>query len=163
MEWYKILTPKYIKDGMKHTLYSRLINALIWLNPNITFNQVFSYCYHINSFSKKNEGSYWQINYISNYVKNIYDNIMETGEIRLKTKIKKIHFKMDTNLTPKDKMSLGAKINGALRTNNTIDLIQDAIMKLASQNIEPTNKNLVKLTGLSLATIKRNKNKIKKD
>ena len=49
---------------------------------------------------------------------------METGEIKIKPRIKKIHFDMNKKLTVKQKQSIAAKTNGALRTNKTIDIIQ---------------------------------------
>lgn len=159
MSSYTILIPKIIKDGTKHRLYSRIVNALIYINDNITIEETISYIYHVN----KHAMPAMNYNKMISYTAFIYSSIMETGEVKIKSRIKKIHFDMNTKLTVKQKQSIAAKANGVLRTNKTIDTIYEAIMTLAKMNEIPTNKRLCEMTGLSLATIKRNKNKIKTD
>lgn len=157
---YCITIPKIIKDGMKHKLYHRLINALVYINPNITLQEMISYIYHVNNHAIKKMIQRELIRYTTL----IYNHIMETGEVKIKPRIKKIHFKMENkNLSVRDKQVISAKVNGILRTNNTIDKIQEAINLIYSMNEVPTNQRLVEITGLSLSTIKRNKNKEKND
>lgn len=159
MNSYTILIPRIIKDGSKRKLYSRIINALIYINDTITLQETLSYIYHINTHAMPAMNYYKMINYTTF----IYNSIMTTGEIKIKPRIKKIHFDVNKKLTVKQKQSIAAKTNGALRTNKTIDIINDAIMTLAKMNEVPTNKRLCEITGFSLATIKRNKNKTKTD
>jgi DNA-binding CsgD family transcriptional regulator len=70
---------------------------------------------------------------------------------------------MEQKLTIKEKQIIAAKANGVLRTNSTIDKIQDAVELLLKNNEKITNKRIAEITGLSLATVKRNKLKEKTD
>jgi len=159
IEYYKILLPKEIRDGQKHSVYSRVINGLFYINENITDHQVYSYLYYVNAHSRPKMNNDELIRLISM----LCHNIRKTGEIRIKTRVKKIHFNKMKNLTPKDKMKYGPMINGALRTNRTIDVIREGRLKCISKNIPPTQKNVKLEIGLSLATIKRNWTKEKID
>lgn len=155
IDYYRILIPKQILDGTKHKLYIRIVNALYYINPLITDQQLISYLFHINNLATPKMKLYELKKLMSSTSK----IIKETGEIRIKPGTKKIHFNMNNKMTPKEKMSLGATINNALRTNKTLQLIYDTKMMLCSKNIEPTQKLVVEQTGLSIATVKRNWNK----
>jgi hypothetical protein len=159
VESYRILIPRFIKDGTKHKLYARIINALVYLNNNISLEDTIMYLLLVNKQANPpmNERE------LSRYTSHIYNNIITTGEVKIKPRIKKIHFDMKKELTVREKQSIAAKVNGTLRSNKTKDIIQEAIMTLASMNEIPTNKRICEITGLSLATVKRNKNKDKKD
>lgn len=43
MEYYRILYPQIINDGAKRRTYTRIVNALYYLNEEITQQQVYSY------------------------------------------------------------------------------------------------------------------------
>ena len=159
MDFYTILIPRQIKDGTKHRIYNRIINALIYINPKINLIETLSFIYHLNEYATPK----MNIKELFRYVTLVYTNIIETGEIKIKPRIKKIHFDMKKQLTTHQKQSIAAKANGILKTNKTIDKIQEAIMTLASMNETPTNKRISDISGLSLSTIKRNKFKEKSD
>lgn len=157
MDYYRISYPKNIKDGDKHKTYIRIINALYYINKDINFQQVLSYIFYINSTLHHRMNFYE----LSRFVKNICDNIEKTSRVNIKPRIKRIHFNKNSNLTKKQKQSMGAKISRKDRLNKTIDLIDNARMKCSEENIEPTQRIVVQMTGLSIATVKRNWNKSK--
>ena len=159
MNHYMILLPEKIADGIKHTLYTRIINALYYINSNITRQQVLSYLYYVNNRALPPMNS----KYLYNFVTRLCDYIEKTGEIRIKTRIKKIHFNEKSKLTKKQKQSMAAKINGQLRTNKTRETIQKAKYELGIRNMKITQKSVAELTGLSIRTVKRNWTKEKKE
>jgi len=94
--------------------------------------------------------------YLYNFISRLCNYIEETGEIRIKPRIKRIHFNKDSKLTKKQKQSMGAQINGKIRTNKTREIIQNAKYELGIRNMKITQKEVSDFTGLSIATIKRN-------
>lgn len=155
MDYYKIILPKIIKDGTKHTLYVRIINALYYINSNINKGQVYSYLHHINNMAtpKMNDRKLKQL------VNNICDTIERTGEIRIKPRVKRLHFNKESNLTKKQKQGMGAKLGAKIKNNKTLELIERARVECYKNNWIPTQKKIVELTGLGIATVKRNWNK----
>jgi hypothetical protein len=153
MDYYNVYTPKNIPDGSKHKTYIAIINNLYALNSNITRQQVYSYIFHINNLQTK-KMSTKQLNSI---VKWLCDEIESTGEIRVKPRVKRIHF--NENITKKEKQSMGAKLTATQKTNVTIKKIEDARMELVKKNILPTQKLVCEITNLSISTVKRNWNK----
>ena len=160
IEFADIHIPKIIKDGTKHKLYAALVNQIIYLNPTITLEQTISFIAIINKDKGQPPMEY---NKLVQLVTWTYNNIINTGEIKARLRKKKIHFNMDKKLAIKDKQIIAAKANGIIRTNTTINKINDAINLLLMNNEKITNNRLAEMTGLSLATIKRNKNKEVKD
>jgi hypothetical protein len=155
MNYYKIILPKIIKDGTKHKLYIRIINALYYINNNITPQQVYSYLTHINNMTSPKMIDYK----LKTLVMNICNNIEKTGEVRIKPRIKKLHFNKDSKLTKKQKQNMGAQLGAKIKNNKTLKLIEEARMDCAKRNETPTQKRIVELTGLGIATVKRNWNK----
>lgn len=152
MDYYKILLPKIIKDGTKHTLYVRLINALYYINSNINKGQVYSYLHHINKMANPP----MREDKLKLLVINLCNNIESTGEIRIKPRVKRLHFNKDCKLTKNEKQSMGAKLGAKLKNNKTLELIEKARIECYNNNEIPTQKKIVELTGLSIATVKRN-------
>jgi hypothetical protein len=155
MDYYRIFIPKIIKDGTKHKLYTRIINALYYINPSITKRQVYSYLYYINNMANPK----MNILELKRLVFYICQNIENTGEVRIKPKIKRLHFKKNSKLTKNQKLSMAAQLGAKIKNNKTIILIQEARMECAKRNEIPTQKRICELTNLSIATVKRNWNK----
>lgn len=55
-----------------------------------------------------------------------------------------------------EKMKIGGQINGKLRQNRSIRLINEAREKCYQNNEIPTQKKIAEMTGLGIATVKRN-------
>lgn len=152
IEWVDILIPKVINDGLKHTVYRRVMFQLQYLNPNITPNQVYSYLYHINKMrtNKPMDDLVLRklcINTIE-YVK--------TQTISVKMRKKKIH--LNDRFTPEQKEELGGKINAKIRQNESIRKIKEAREILKLENKKETKKEISRITGLSEKTVSRNWN-----
>lgn len=150
-----------ITDGNKHKEYTRLVNALCYLNPTISFIQIYSYLYFINENYTTKKMEY---NRLYNYTNFLYNKVKKEG-VYVKTRKKKIHFNTELKLNKKEKQSMAAKINGKLRTNNKVKELQELKDLCIQQGIPDTQKNIVELAkelgykGFSIATVKRLWNK----
>lgn len=149
VEYYNITEYK-IKDGDKHRVYIRIINALYYLNNNITKDEVYSFLYYYNMRQDIKMDNYQ----LMRLVWNISSNIEKTGDVRIKLGKKKIHISDKYN--KKQKEIMGGKINGKLRQNESIRLINEAREKCFRNNEIPTQKKIADMTGLGIATVKRN-------
>lgn len=156
LDYYKIIIPERIKDGDKHRVYVRTINALYYINPSITRIQVYSFINYINNNNTTIRMNQERLKSIVNY---ICDGIESTGEVGLKTRKKKIHFNTNNKMTKNEKQSMAAKILNKERGKRTVELIESTKLELIKKNIIPTQKMVVERTGLSIATVKRNWNK----
>lgn len=154
IEFYTILLPEIIKDGTKHRLYTRIVNGLYFINGVISRQQVISYLFYVNNRANPPMDN----KYLYNFLTRLCDNIEQNG-VKIKPRIKRIHFNKDSNLTKKQKQIMAAKVIGNERTNKTIKLIRDTRTELLCINEKDTQKAVQILTGLSIATIKRNWNK----
>lgn len=152
MDYYKIILPKLITDGTKHKLYIRIINALYYINNNINIDQVYSYLYYVNKLAQPNMNEFK----LKTLVCNICNNIETTGEIKIKPRVKRIHFNKDSKLTKKQKQNMGAQLAAKIKNNKTLELIEMARIECEKNNETPTQKVIQEKTGLSLSTIKRN-------
>lgn len=157
IEYYELLIPRYIKDGTKHKLYFRLVNALYYLNNNITPSQVYSYIYYINE--RVNNQSK-----MINLKRRIYNMIktIEKNGFSIKPRIKHIHFNKD--VPSKERIDMGRKIGAKMKVNKTLKLINDAKDELFMKNICPTQRKVLELINdkgfkMTLITVKRNWNK----
>lgn len=155
MSYYRILIPKVIKDGTKHKLYIRVVNALHYINNDITPQQVYSYLAYIN-YSANPPMNLYKLQNLVNWLCN---TIQKTGEIKIKPRVKKLHFNKDSKLTKKQKQDMGGQLGAKIRNNKTLKLIEEARMECTKRNETPTQKRIVELTGLGIATVKRNWNK----
>lgn len=151
IEYYKILYPKVIKDGNKHKTYIRIINALHYLNNDITHQQVFSYLYYVNNLASPK----MDIWILRKLVTNFCNQIKRDGILKIKLRIKSIHFNPDLNLSIREKQSLGATINAARRKNKTIESICTMRKLLQERGLAPSQKAVAAELGLSLSTIKK--------
>jgi hypothetical protein len=152
IDYYKIIKPKVIKDGDKHRVYTRIINALYYLNRNITPDEVYSYIYYMNL----NAENPMTDKRLRRFVSGMCDSI-EKGGIRIKLRKKKIHINKDYD--KKEKMIMGGRLNATLRKNESIRQIEEARQKCIEMNVSPTQKRIQQISGLSISTVKRNWNK----
>jgi hypothetical protein len=157
MESYKIIYPKVIADGTKHRTYIRIINALYWLNEDISQSEIYSYLFYVNRTANPPMNTFQ----LKKLVTSICCSIEKHGEIKLKTRAKIIHFNKQSILTRKDKQSMGASINAALRVNKRIESIANMKQQLIDENIIPTQKIVAQKLDISLSTVKRNWSKKK--
>ena len=148
--YYKLFIPRVIVDGTKHQVYTRMINAIMYLNPFISLIEVTSYIHYTNVNAEK----MWKTRYLRTFVFNLY-NIIKRNGITLKLTSKLIHFNPDSNLTEVEKKSIGRKVAGNIQVNKSIKIIRDTIKELEDEEIKVTKKVISERTGLSISTIKR--------
>lgn len=85
MEYYRILYPQIINDGAKRRTYTRIVNALYYLNEEITQHQVYSYLYYVNRTANPPMNTFK----LKELVAYLCNAIQATGVINLKTRKKK--------------------------------------------------------------------------
>jgi hypothetical protein len=155
MEFYTILIPEKINDGTKRKLYTRIVNALYFINGNnISTSQIYSYLYYVNNRATPSMNDFK----LKELVGFLCDSIEQEG-IRIKPRIKRIHFNKKSDFTKKQKQIMGARLGAKLKNNKSIMLIEEARNECARRNELPTQKRIQELTGLGIATVKRNWNK----
>lgn len=164
-DYLYMFIPKLINDGSKHFYFKIYIYQLMYLNRDITYQELFSYIYHIN---KNNCGRTPMIKYeLNRFTSYHYNQIRITNDYSYLDKYmkkRKIHF-MKNNLTIKQRQSMAAKINGQVRTNETIEQINEVKFYLQNRGLKITQKNVVDNfynkygETIGIATVKRNWNK----
>lgn len=159
MEYYRILYPQIINDGVKRRTYTRIVNALYYLNEEITQQQVYSYIYYVNRTANPPMNAYK----LKELVTYLCKSIQETGVVNLKTRKKRIHFNASSNLSKREKQSMAAKITGAAKTNKTNEAVTKMKATLIDRGEHPTQVKVAKELGFSLSTVKRNWNEAKID
>lgn len=159
MEYYRILYPQIINDGAKRRTYTRIVNALYYLNEEITQQQVYSYIYFVNRTANPPMNAYK----LKELVTYLCKSIQETGVVNLKTRKKRIHFNASSNLSKREKQSMAAKITGAAKTNKTNEAVMKMKATLEASGIIPTQVKVAEELGISLSTVKRNWNEAKID
>lgn len=159
MEYYRILYPQIINDGAKRRTYTRIVNALYYLNEEITQQQVYSYIYYVNRTANPPMNAYK----LKELVTYLCKSIQETGVVNLKTRKKRIHFNASSNLSKREKQSMAAKITGAAKTNKTNEAVTKMKATLIDRGEHPTQVKVAKELGISLSTVKRNWNEDKID
>lgn len=152
MEYYRILYPQIINDGAKRRTYTRIVNALYYLNEEITQQQVYSYIYYVNRTANPQMNTFK----LKELVAYLCKAIQETGVVKLKTRKKRIHFNTASNLSKRDKQSMAAKITGAAKTNKTNEAVTKMKATLIDRGEHPTQLKVAEELGISLSTVKRN-------
>jgi hypothetical protein len=152
MEYYRILYPQIINDGAKRRTYTRIVNALYYLNEEITQQQVYSYIYYVNRTANPPMNAYK----LKELVTYLCKSIQETGVVNLKTRKKRIHFNASSNLSKREKQSMAAKITCAAKTNKTNEAVTKMKATLIDRGEHPTQVKVAEELGMSLSTVKRN-------
>ena len=152
VEYLKFYIPEIIKDGTKHSTYFSMINTLVELNPDIDRDYIFSYMSYINNRFAKPKMEKREFVRLFN---SVYNRIKNTGETKVKTKIKSVHFNPNSNLTKKEKISVANHVNGKKRMNRSIQKVVDAKTELEKTGRKITQKAVCKLSGLSPKTVRK--------
>lgn len=157
MKTYLMYDGNYFKIGRSNNIKKRH-QTIKANNPNVIligYSDIdIEYHLHVkyNKFCYHNEWFLIKDNNIINNLINEFEFIVNNLE-DFET-LKSLH----TNTIAK-KESMGGKIGSKIKQNKSIKLIQDAIDECAKQNITPTRKRIAEMTGLGIATVKRNWNK----
>lgn len=149
--YLQIKYPKNIPDGHKHRVYAGIISTFIKLNPNIEFDAVYSYIYHINN----NNTIKMEQKELYSSTLFIYNINMDSKHIYSPSKIrtKNVHFNKRSNLDKKIKNKIANDINGIHRRNQSIKKIKDAKENLLINGIKVTKSAVMRETGLANKTV----------
>ena len=147
--------PKIIRDGTKHIIYTRMIHTLVYLNPSIEREYIYSYIFYINNrFAKprmeKREFIRW--------FNMVYENLKTSGKTAVTRELRYIHFNPNCSLTKKEKNNIANMLNGYKRKNESIKKIQAAKNDLELMGQKITQNRIAELTGLSPKTIRAHLN-----
>lgn len=151
IEYVDITFPNPIKDGTKHSIYTVIIHKLIYLNPDIEIKYLFSYLNFINNHFASPPMEYRELNRLFNHVY----NITQIEEYKFEYKrIKNFHFNPSIKMDKEIKKSIINDLNGKLKINCSIEKIQSARCQLELEGMKVTQKEVSKISGLSLRTVK---------
>ncbi len=150
VEYAEVYIPKVIKDGTKHTIYTAMIHQLVYLNPSIEKEYIFSFLFYVNNNYAKPKMNMKELVRLFNFV---YDTIKSTGITHHSTITKYVHFNPSYKLTGKEKSILSNTINGYFKRYTNINKIIAAKQELGSSGIKITRKKISNLTGLSVKTV----------
>lgn len=151
IEYAEVYIPKHIKDGTKHTIYTKIIHQLVYLNPDIEQEYIFSYLWYINNNHARPK---MEIRELTRLFKMVYDNIKSTGEIHPKVNIKMVHFNSKSELTSKEKNAVANILLGYFRRYKSINKVLAAKEELSKKGLKYTQKQVAQASGLSLRTVK---------
>ncbi len=152
VEFVEFFIPKVIRDGTKHVTYTRMIHTIIYLNPNIEREYIFSYMFYINNRFAKPRMEKREFIRLFNMV---YNGIKETGQAIVNKAIKCVHFNTQANLTKEEKIMISNLLNGFKRKNESIQKIIDAKEELKQQKQRINKKRIAKISKLSPKTVRK--------
>lgn len=141
-----------IKDGQKHKIYYTIIHILKHLNPNVEDDYIYSYLYYLNKQYTDKPMIHKRLIEICNYA---FNSIKNDDYNFSNYHIKKFHFNPKCKLSKKAKMTIVNKVNGVIKRNETINRIEAAKLELNKIGQKITAKSIQKITGISIATVKR--------
>jgi hypothetical protein len=145
--------PKLIRDGHKHRIYKRLIHSLVYLNPNLEVDYIFSYVNFINNYFADPPMEFGKL---VRHFRFVYSTIKDDSNYQFQeNKIKSIHFNPNAGLNSNEKRDIASKLNGKKRRNDSIVKIRLAKEHFESIGKEITQKLVAEFTGLSISTVKR--------
>jgi hypothetical protein len=149
----EVTFPRNIKDGTKHKVYTQMIHTLVYLNPEIEPEYLYSYIRFINM----NFGKPPMLDYkLTDLFQFVYNGIKNNPKYTYQHhRVKWIHFGTGTTMSGDEKRELSSKLNGVRRVNNTIQKIQDSKRFLMEKGLKVTQKSVSEHSGVSLTTVKR--------
>ena len=155
VEFLEVYIPANIKDGTKHVIYTSMIHALVYLNPSIEKEYIFSYLSYVNNRFARPKMEKREFTRLFNLV---YNGIKETGKTNVNKELKYIHFHPDCKLTKEEKINISNMLNGYKRKNESIQKIIDAKHELEHLGQKMTQKRIAAISGLSAKTVRAHLN-----
>jgi hypothetical protein len=146
----KVYMPKNIPNTKKRKTYSNIIHNLVYLNPTVDPEYIFSYLYFINRYHAQPS---MEPHKLLEFFRFIYNHIINTETVKPSLKLKRIHFNHSCALTKEKKNDIANKLNGLYKRKLKIDLIMDAKEELQSLGLDITTKAVCNLTGIKLRSV----------
>jgi hypothetical protein len=151
VEFVEVYIPKIIKDNTKHTIYTSMIRCLMYLNPDIEKEYIFSFLFYVNNRFARPRMDRKELIRFFNLT---YNAIKRTGVTNHQHFTKSVHFNSDCGISTKDKIKISNTLNGYHRRNISIQKIQAAKAELIRAGRKLTQKNIVEVSGLSPKTVR---------
>jgi len=151
IEFVKCSFPNRIRDGSKHNVFGVLIHKLVYLNPKLDIRFLFAY---INFINNNYTTMPMEFRELCRHFLFVYSLTQEDGYVFNLKKIKSFHINNAASLSKEIKMDVMNKLNGIIRSNKSIEKIQNAKAILKSQGKKITQKSVSEVSGLSIGTRK---------
>ena len=153
VQFVEVTFPNPIMDGTKHKVFTQMIHKLVYLNPDIEPEYLYSYLRFVNiEFGKPPMTDYKLVQLFQFVYKGIKNNPKYTYQHH---RVKWVHFGTGTTMNGDQKRILSSKLNGVRRTNNTIQKIKESKRFLMENGLKVTQKSVSEYSGVSLTTVKR--------
>jgi hypothetical protein len=152
IEYAEVFIPKLIPDGRKHAVYTSMIHQLMYINPDIEVEIIYSFIFYVNNVFAKPKMEKRELTRLCNMV---YSDIKNTGITHHSSRTKFVHFNQDLKLSGRDKNRIANNLNGSHRCSNNINKIINAKDELTTSGIKPTQKLVSEMTGLCLKTVQK--------
>jgi len=145
--------PPVIKDEKKQKIYAGLIHTLVFLNPELPLNYLYSY---LRFFNNRFAESPMDLDNLSKLFKYVLGTIYNSPNYQFKNeKVKYIHFNKTSGLTGDEKRRISPVINGKRKRNNTIEKIAAAKQYFEEKGVKYNLKDIAVHSGVSYPTVKR--------
>ena len=131
IDFKEIKCPKQIHDGAKHKFYSYWIHCLVYLNPNLDPSYLYTYIFYANKYRAEPPMDSRTLDRLFEYV---YNQTQQEGYSFINHRIKNFHLNKSVSLSKEDKIAIMNKCNGKVRSNKSINKIQEAKAELRSHN-----------------------------
>lgn len=152
VEYVKFYIPEHIKDGTKHKIYTSMIHTLVYLNPTIEEEYIFSYLFYINNRFAKPKMERREFIRTFNHV---YKSIKDSGNTIVNKTMKYVHFNWECEISKEEKMNISNMVNGKRRINQSIEKIQMAREQIHQRGYKMTQKRISEISGLTPKTVRK--------
>lgn len=154
-EIVQVFIPSVIKDRTKHRIFKSMIHTLVYLNPDIDKEYIFSYLFYINRrFAKPRMEKREFVRYFNM----VYNGIKNHGVFNVKKEVRYIHFNSNCELSTEEKYNIANMLNGFKRKNESIQKIINAKGELKNRGVKITQRNIAALACLSVKTVRTHLN-----
>ena len=157
VDYISMYIPRTIIKGRRHSTFFRMIHYLMYLNPNVEIDYIFSYMWLINNCCTsprldKNE--------LTRHFNSVVDKIHKTEIVYVNFKTRRIHWNYNCSyLNVIDKELIAKRLLGLYTRYNNHIRVSEAIEKLTQEGTKITNMAIKYITGMDVKTIRNYRDK----
>ena len=157
VDYISMYIPRTIIKGRRHSTFFRMIHYLMYLNPNVEIDYIFSYMWLINNCCTsprldKNE--------LTRHFNSVVDKIHKTEIVYVNFKTRRIHWNYNCSyLNMIDKELIAKRLLGLYTRYNNHIRVLEAIEKLTQEGTKITNMAIKYITGMDVKTIRNYRDK----
>lgn len=147
--------PKNINEGKRHSTLYTMIHHLLYLNPDLEIDVIYSYVWFVNNvFVRPKLDKHDLLRHFNNVVNQIHSSNI----VYVNYRKRRVHFNKNCwHLTPNDKMYLAKKLTGLYKRHHNKQRIVDAIQQLELEGKKITNVAIKQITGMDVKTIRNHR------